>query len=79
MLTATDIKRIIEAAKEVFATKADFKDLQQNFLALQSAVDAIAKNNHDYHQELKILHYRVDQQGNWIEKASKKVDIPFNQ
>ncbi|MCP6718043.1 MAG: hypothetical protein KJI70_00645 [Patescibacteria group bacterium] len=52
MLTDKDIQRIIEANKEVFATKEDFlsfkEEMLNSFSELQISVDAYAKRADAY-------------------------------
>jgi hypothetical protein len=43
MLTDQDIKKLIEAEKEVFTTKDDFELLRKDFRTLQTSVDGYAK------------------------------------
>ncbi len=59
MLTPNDIKRIIEAEKEVFPTKDDFEDLRQDFSSLKTAVDNYSKSTSDLKSEVSILNHRV--------------------
>lgn len=47
MLTDEDIKKLIDAEKEVFTTKEDLAKLEQMFSNLQTSVDAYAKNGGD--------------------------------
>ena len=52
MLTNEDIKKLIEAQEEVFATKEDLEgmkaELREDFSDLQSAVDEYAKKADTY-------------------------------
>lgn len=79
MLTQTDIKKIIDANKEVFATKEDIlnvkNELRQDFSNLQSAVDGYAKKADTYFQELLIFAHRVDRMEKWIQTIADKVGV----
>lgn len=55
MITDEDIKKIIEAEREVFTTKDDFDELKHMFLDLQSSVDAYAKKADTYFQEMAAM------------------------
>lgn len=52
MLTDQDIKKLIEAEKEVFTTKGDFELLRTDFRTLQTSVDSYAKLADTYYKEL---------------------------
>ena len=64
MLEDKDIKRIIEANREVFATKEDFEsfreEMRKAFSDLQTSVDAYAKKADTYFQEMVMLAHKVD-------------------
>lgn len=64
MLTQTDIKKIIDANKEVFATKNDIlrvkDELIGDFSDLQSSVDGYAKKADTYFQEMLVMAHRLD-------------------
>lgn len=79
MLTDQDIQKIIEANKEVFATKEDFEifreEMQKNFSDLQSAVDSYAKKADTYFQEMVMLAHKVDRHEKWIIQIAEKLGI----
>ena len=70
MLTAEDIKKLIEAESEVFVTKTEFNNafegLRKDFSNLQSAVDAYAKKADAYFQEMVVLSHKVNRMEKWI-------------
>ena len=85
MLTNNDIKKIIEAQKDVFYTKDELdenfyskKELDSKFTKLQTPIDAIAKDNLDKSQEIPTINHRVKDIENWVDKAAPKVGIKFN-
>ena len=78
MLTANDIRKLIEAEKEVFPTKTDFAELKGSFSTLQSSTDSIAKQIKDYHEEMVVLVRRVQRMEEWIRTAANKIGIPYN-
>jgi hypothetical protein len=59
MLTNEDVQKIIEAQREVFATKEDFMifkdEYRKDFSDLLTAVDAYAKKADAYFQEMLML------------------------
>ncbi len=59
MLTSEDIKNLIQAEKEVFATKDDFNTLKADFSLVTSSIDGYAKKADTYHQEMSVLLYKV--------------------
>ena len=79
MLTSEDIKKIIEANKEVFPSKEDFEsfkdEMKQSFSDLQTSVDAYAKKADDYFQEMVMLAHRVDRLEKWIQQIADKVGL----
>lgn len=64
MLTPDDIKAIVEAGKEVYTTKEDLAALDvkfsEKFDKVMTALDAIAKNMKDYHQEATVNRTRLE-------------------
>ncbi len=79
MLTSEDIQKIIEANREVFATKKEFEDfreeMRKNFSNLQSAVDAYAKKADAYFQEMLMLNHKVDRHEKWLLQIAEKIGI----
>jgi len=79
MLTQEDIQKIIEAQKEVFATKEDFlsfKDgYKKDFSDMLTAVDGYAKKADGYFQEMLMLSHKVDRLEKWILQLAQKVGI----
>jgi hypothetical protein len=77
MLTDKDIKRLIDAHKEVFPTKDDFENLRKDFSELQTSVVNFATGTQNNENEIKIVNHRVDDHEKWIQKASPKIGIDF--
>ncbi|HCM45856.1 MAG TPA: hypothetical protein DIS54_03475 [Candidatus Veblenbacteria bacterium] len=81
MLTTEDIKNLITAEREVFATKEDFGGLEQRLGermdTLTTAVDAYAKKADTYHQEMSVLIHKVHRMEDWIQKVAEKVGIKY--
>ena len=79
MLTNEDIKKIIEANREVFPAKEDFEnfkdEIKHSFADLQTSVDAYAKKADAYFQEMVMLAHKVDRLEKWIHRIADKVGI----
>ena len=79
MLTEEDIKKIIEANREVFPSKEDFEsfkdELKQSFSDLQTSVDTYAKKADTYFQEMVMLTHKVNRLEKWIQEIAEKVGI----
>jgi uncharacterized coiled-coil DUF342 family protein len=79
MLTNEDVQKIIEAQREVFATKEDFMifkdEYRKDFSDLLTAVDAYAKKADAYFQEMLMLAHKVDRLEKWILQIAEKVGI----
>lgn len=79
MLADKDIKRIVEANREVFATKEDLEDFKEemikNFSDLQTAVDGYAKRADTYFQEMTALSHKVDRHEKWIKQLADKLGV----
>ncbi len=81
MLTAKDIKNLIQAFQEVFYSKEEFDEkfaeMKTNFSELQTAVDGIAiigKGNAD---EQKILGSKTKRLEDWTIAAARKIKLPY--
>ncbi len=79
MLTQEDIQKIIEAQKEVFATKEDFlsfkDEYKKDFSDMLTAVDGYAKKADGYFQEMLMLSNKVNRLEKWILQLAEKVGI----
>lgn len=79
MLTNEDIQKIIEAQREVFATKEDFEnfreEMRKNFSDMLTAVDSYAKKADAYFQEMLMLAKKVDRLEKWVMQIAEKVGI----
>ena len=79
MLNEEDIKKIIEANREVFPAKEDFEnfkqELRESFSDLQTSVDAYAKKADTYFQEMVMLTHKVNRLEKWIQQIAEKVGI----
>lgn len=79
MLTDEDIQKIIEANREVFATKEDFEifreEMKKSFSDLQTSVDAYAKKADTYFQEMVALAHKVDRHEKWFHQIAEKLGV----
>lgn len=77
MLTDKDIKKLaaVFPTKEDAVTKQDFQDLRQDFVDLQTAVDAYAKKADTYFQEMLMLSHKVHTLEKWIHQIADKVGV----
>jgi len=82
MLTDEDIKKIIEANREVFPNKEDFEsfkeEMKQSFSDLQISVDAYAKKADTYFQEMVMLSHKVNRLEKWIQQLAEKVGMKLD-
>lgn len=81
MLTPEDIKAIVQAGKEIYATKEDLATLElkfdQKFDKIITALDGIAKNMLDYHQEAAANRTRLERMEEWIKQAAEKIGLQY--
>ncbi len=79
MLTDNDIQKIIEAQREVFATKEDFEsfreEMRKSFSDLETSVDAYAKKADTYFQEMLMLSHKLDRHEKWIQQIAERLGI----
>lgn len=75
MITPEDIRNLIKAFKEVFATKEELAELRDEFRVLASSVDNYGKRADVYYQEMLVLNHRVNRHENWIQILAKKLGI----
>ncbi len=79
MLTQEDIQKIIEAQREVFATKEDFlsfkDEYKKDFSDMLTAVDGYAKKADGYFQEMLMLSHKVNRLEKWILQLAEKVGV----
>lgn len=77
MLDNEDIKKLIEvfATREEVATKKDLEVLRQDFINLQTAVDAYANRADAFFQEMVALSHKVDRHEKWIQQIAEKLGI----
>lgn len=79
MLTNEDVKKIVDANVELFATKGDLaefrEEMRKNFSDLQSAVDSYAHKADAYFQEMVALAHKVDRLEKWIHEIAGKTGI----
>ncbi len=77
MLTDEDVQKLIE----VFATRDEMTTMVSNlatkedFLNLQTAVDAYAKKADTYFQEMVALSHKVDRHEKWLRQVADKLGI----
>ncbi|MCK4454086.1 hypothetical protein KAU51_01935 [Candidatus Parcubacteria bacterium] len=79
MLIDEDIQKIIEAEREVFATKEEFEDfreeMRKNFSDLQISVDSYAKKADSYFQEMVMLSHKVERHEKWFQQIADKIGV----
>lgn len=77
MLTNEDVKKLIEvfATRDEVATKKDLEDIRQDFVRLETAVDAYAKKADTYFQEMLMLAKKVDRHEKWIQQIAEKLGV----
>lgn len=79
MLNSEDVQKIIDANREVFSTKEDFKvfeeEIKKSFSDLQTSVDAYAKKADSYFQEMVMLAHKVDRHEKWFHQIAEKLGI----
>jgi len=79
MLTDEDIKKIIEANREVFPSKEDFENFKQelkaSFSDLQTSVDAYTQKADNYFKEMTALSHKVDRHEKWIKQIAEKLGM----
>ncbi len=81
MLTADDITAIVNAGKEIYSTKEDLASLElkfsQKFDSVITALDAVAKNMKDYHQEATVNRHRLERVEDWVKLAAQKIGLEY--
>lgn len=81
MFTTEQLKQLsnflINEFKEVFATKADFKVLDDKISTLQNSVDGLAKLGSDNQDEVAALGGRVDNVKGWVKVAAPKLGLEY--
>lgn len=79
MLDNEDIKKLIEAEREVFPTKVEFQQFQEEmrreFAEMLTAVDAYAKKADGYFQKMTMLAHKVDRHEKWFHQIADKLSI----
>ncbi len=77
MLTDEDIQKLIEvfATRDEMATMVSNLATKEEFLNLQTAVDAYAKKADGYFQEMVMLSGKVDRHEKWLRQVADKLGI----
>jgi len=79
MLNDEDIKKLIDAQQEVFATKEDqlkLKDeIREDFSRLAIGVDAYAHKADAFFQELVMLSHQTSRHEKWIQTLAEKLGV----
>ena len=79
MLDNNDIKKLIDAQKEIFITKIDLENFRdeyrKDFSDLQTSVDAYAKKADTYFQEMLMLAHKVDRHEKWLKQIAEKLGM----
>jgi hypothetical protein len=61
-------------AEEMRAVLADKADINR----LLNATDFIAKQMHNYNQELPAIKHQIQNMNDWIQAAAKKIGVEYN-
>lgn len=79
MLSTTEIKKIVDAHREVFATKmelADFREeMRGSYSNMLTAVDTYGSKADKYFQEMVVLSRQVDRLEKWVHEIANKVGV----
>lgn len=79
MFEDKDIQKIIEANREVFATKEEFSDFREEmrgeFSKLYTAIDAYAQKVDTFAQEMIMLAHKVDRHEKWLHQIADKLGV----
>jgi len=82
MFTDEDIKKLIEAEREVFPTKEELQQFQEEtrkeFAEMLTAVDTYAKKADGYFQEMLMLAHKVDRHEKWFHQIAEKLGIKLD-
>ena len=82
MLTNEDIQKIIEANREVFATKENLEnfreEIRNSFSDLQTSVDSYAKKADTYFQEMVMLSHKVNRHEKWLLQLAQKIGVKLD-
>ena len=81
MLTADDIKNIVQAGQEIYSTKEDLASLElkfgEKFDKVITVLDGVAKNMQEYHQEATVNRNRLERMEDWIKQAANKIGLEY--
>lgn len=71
-----DLSELIQYLSERF-DKVDKKleDMRQDFVSLQTGVDAYAKKADTYFQEMVMLSHKIDRHEKWIQQIAGKLGV----
>lgn len=79
MLEKEDIQQIIKANQEIFATKEEFvnfqEEMRKGFSDVLTSVDAYAHKADAYFQEMVMLSHKVDRHEKWFQQVAEKLGI----
>ncbi|MBI4098738.1 MAG: hypothetical protein HY437_01735 [Candidatus Magasanikbacteria bacterium] len=79
MISNEEIKQMVVAFSEVFATREEiverFDAMHEQFSELQNSVDTYAKKADTYFQEMVMLGRKVDRLETWIQRIAQKIDF----
>ena len=79
MLTNEEVKQIVDAHKEVFASKQDMvafqEEMGEHFSDVLTVIDTYGAKADKYFQEMVILSRQVDRLEKWIQQIANKVGI----
>lgn len=79
MLDKDDIQKIVEAQREVFSTKEQFLEFQdemrKSFSNVLTSIDLYAKKADTYFQEMVMLAHKVDRHEKWLKQIADKLGL----
>ncbi len=82
MLTDQEVTKLIDAFKEVFATRTEiegrFDTLKQDFSILQTSIDVYSQKADTYFQEMVMLSNKVERHERWLKEIAQKLGIELH-
>jgi len=74
-----DLSELIQYLDEKFGNvDKQLGEMKQDFVSLQTGVDAYAKKADTYFQEMVMLSHKVDRHEKWMQQIAEKLDIKLS-
>ena len=71
-----DLSGLVEYLDDKFKNvNKRFDEMKQDFVSLQTGVDAYAKKADTYFQEMVMMSHKIDRHEKWIQQIAEKVGI----